>query len=243
MTPGSQPQHASDSLRPDLRRAIADYALFVSRGYPVKGALNLVGDRHRLSGVERNILYRGVVSGELGARRARRRVSLPGDVPSGAILIVDGHNVLFTVVNYLQGRTTFVSVDGYLRDAGNPARRIRAGAEFERAVNELGERLRSLPAARFEVFFDEPVTYSKDHIGQARRAWTDLSSRLDLHLVRSADQAIKEQAGDIIATSDSTLIDATTVPIADLARWIIEEGFGARLPYLADHVEWPGDGS
>lgn len=237
MTPDSEPQQAAAALRPALGCAVADYALFVGRGYPVKGVLKLVGDRHRLSGVERNILYRGVASREVSERRARRRVPLPNGVPAGATLVVDGHNVLFTVVNYLQGRTTFIAVDGYLRDAGNPARRIRVGAAFDRAVCELGERFRRLPAGRFEVFFDEPVTYSKDHIGRARRAWSDLDARLGLHLVRSADQAVKAESGGLIATSDSTLIDATTVPIADMARWIIEDGFGARLPRLADYLE------
>lgn len=222
-------------LRPEFAAAISDYALFIGLGYPVNGVLKLVGDRHRLSGTERNVLYRGVVSSRVAAARARRRIEPPAGVPPGAALAVDGHNVLFTVVNYLQGRTAFVSVDGYMRDAGNPARRLRAGADFERAVVELGACFRSLKAARIDVYFDEPVTYSKDHIGLARRLWTDLDG-LSLHLVRSADQELKADPGDVLVTSDSTLIDATSVPVADFARWIVEDGLGARLPDLGEYV-------
>ncbi len=225
-------------IRHALGRAIADYALFVEQGYPVKGVLKLVGDRYRLSGIERNILYRGVVS-RARAEARRRRAMAPSDVTAGSTIIVDGHNVLFTVVNYLQGRTTFVAVDGFLRDAGNPVRRIRAGDDYRRAVSELGERFRMLEAGLIAVYFDEPVTYSKDHIGTARKAWVDLADRLELQLVRSADQALKLREADLLATSDSTLIDASPAPIVDIARWIIEDGFGAALPDLADYL---GDG-
>lgn len=230
----SESQHL---FRTEFADAVRDYSLFVSRGYPTRGVLKLVGDRYRLSGAERNILYRGVVSRDLAARRRRRLLSLPEGVRAGATLVVDGHNVLFTVVNYLQGRSTFIAVDGYLRDAGNPARRIRAGDEFERAVRELGSRLRVLDPARAAVYFDEPVTYSKDHIGTARTAWRSLVPRCDLMLVRSADQELKAAAEDVLVTSDSTLIDATTAPVADLARWVVEDAFGARVPELASFLE------
>lgn len=225
-----------DRIRPALGHAIADYALFVERGYPEKGVRKLVGDRHRLSGTERNILYRGVVS-RARAEARRRRMMAPSGIPAESTIIVDGHNVLFTVVNYLQGRTTFIAVDGYLRDAGNPTRRIRAGDDYRRAVSELGERFRRLDARRIAVYFDEPVTYSKDHIATARRAWADLGETLELHLVRSADQALKLREADLLATSDSTLIDLSEVPIVDFARWIIEDGFGAPLPHLGDYLD------
>jgi len=225
-------------IRPALGRAIGDYALFVERGYPVKGVLKLVGDRHRLSGTERNILYRGVVS-QARAEARRRRAITPGEISQGSTIIVDGHNVLFTVVNYLQGRTTFIAVDGFLRDAGNPARRIRACEDYRRAVSEVGGRFRMLEAGLIAVYFDEPVTYSKDHIGAARLGWADLGDSLELDLVRSADQALKGRPGDFLATSDSTLIDASPVPVVDIARWIIEDSFGAALPNLRDYL---GDG-
>ncbi|MFP4566788.1 MAG: DUF434 domain-containing protein [Spirochaetaceae bacterium] len=224
-----------ERIRPAFGRAVADYALFIERGYPVKGVLKLVGDRYRLSGTERTILYRGVVSRACAEAR-RRRMIAPEDIPRGSTIIVDGHNVLFTVVNYLQGRPVFIAVDGYLRDAGNPARRIQAGEDYRRAVSELGERFRGLDAGRIAVYFDEPVTYSKDHIGTARQAWADLGEKLELHLVRSADHALTLRAADLIATSDSTLIDRSPVPLVDFARWIVEDGLAATIPRLADYL-------
>jgi hypothetical protein len=217
--------------------AVRDYSLFVSRGYPTKGVLKLVGDRYRLSGTERNILYRGVVSSSLAAGRRRRLVSLPTGVRAGARVVIDAHNVLFTVVNYLQGRTAFIAVDGYLRDAGNPARRIRAGDEFRRAVEEVARCLRTLRPARVTAYFDEPVTYSKDHIGTARRLWSDVGHEIDLLLVPSADGELKSANPDLLVTSDSTLIDATTAPVGDMARWIIEGTFAGRVPDLSVLVE------
>mgnify|MGYP000471042796 CR=1 FL=1 len=226
-------------FREAFAEAVRDYYLFINRGYPTKGVLKLVGDRFRLSGEERNILYRGVVSKEVAERRQARRVPLPGGVRGGGTITVDGHNVLFTLVNYLQGRTSFVAVDGYLRDSGNPTRRVRAGAEFDRAARELGSYLHALEPARINVIFDEPVTYSKDHVGHVRTLWEelDLSQRSELFLVPSADQEIKQSEADVLATTDSTLIDATSAPIADVARWIVEEAFHADLTPLARYLQ------
>jgi hypothetical protein len=98
-------------------------------------------------------------------------------------------------------------------------------------------RLQRLAPAGLTVYFDEPVTYSKDHIGTARTAWRSLVPRCDLMLVRSADQELKAAAEDVLVTSDSTLIDATTAPVADLARWVVEDAFGARVPELASFLE------
>ncbi|MFO8065782.1 MAG: DUF434 domain-containing protein [Spirochaetota bacterium] len=226
-------------FREAFAEAVRDYYLFINRGYPTKGVLKLVGDRFRLSGEERNILYRGVTSKEVSERRRARRLPLPEGVCGGATITVDGHNVLFTLVNYLQGRTSFIAVDGYLRDSGNPTRRVRAGGEFDRAARELGSYLRALEPTRITVVFDEPVTYSKDHIGHVRALWEELGlwQRSELVLVPSADQAVKESAADVLVTSDSTLIDATTAPIADVARWIVEREFEADLASLRRYLQ------
>ena len=78
-----------------FQQALKDYFYLIDRSYPEKGSLKLVGDRYMLSTDLRNLLYRGVTSRENSKQRSARLVDTPH-----APLIIDGYNVLFTLLNY-----------------------------------------------------------------------------------------------------------------------------------------------
>jgi hypothetical protein len=42
--------------------ACRGYAYLVNRNYPERGAVKMVGDRYRLTGDQRTVLYRGYIS-------------------------------------------------------------------------------------------------------------------------------------------------------------------------------------
>jgi len=50
------------------------------------------------------------------------------------------------------------------------------------------------------------------------------------HLAPSADAALRELSIDILATSDSALINAMASPVFDLARYCLREAYDARFP-------------
>src|SRR5512145_134791 len=104
----------SSLLTDSFSQACTDYFYMVDHHYPERSVLKLVGDRYLLSGDQRTVLYRGISSLK---RSSLRNAFLTKDT-GGKQLIVDGYNVLFTLLNYRLGKITFVSTDGIVRDAG-----------------------------------------------------------------------------------------------------------------------------
>ena len=79
----------------ELSQAAADLRYLLSRGYPRKAALGLVGNRYQLDHTARQILHRGVFS-PAAARARREKLRLLREV-AGRPLGLDGHNVLITL--------------------------------------------------------------------------------------------------------------------------------------------------
>jgi hypothetical protein len=102
----------SIDISPD---ASEEYRYLLSRGYSDTAALKLVGDRHRLSRLERNCLFRATVNVETAEARRRKMVA-PEEV-RGRDLGIDWYNVLITVETYLKGGVLFLADDGVTRDA------------------------------------------------------------------------------------------------------------------------------
>ena len=76
--------------------AARDYAWMLSRHYPQKSSLKMVGDKYMLSSAFRQVLYRGISAPERALERQRKL----GAPEKGERILVDGYNVLFTVNNY-----------------------------------------------------------------------------------------------------------------------------------------------
>jgi hypothetical protein len=99
----------------NIKIAVENYRYLKNREFPDKASLKLVGDRYRLSRLERNCLFRGVVSVSESERRKTKLVR--ADELKGQALGIDWYNVVITVESYLKGMPVFLSDDGILRDA------------------------------------------------------------------------------------------------------------------------------
>ena len=60
-----------------FKQACRDYYYLIDRNYPERGTLKLIGDRYRLSGDQRTVLYRGISSQE---RSDMRKMLLVNDI-------------------------------------------------------------------------------------------------------------------------------------------------------------------
>ncbi|MHC4433263.1 MAG: DUF434 domain-containing protein, partial [Planctomycetota bacterium] len=78
----------------DLRLAVGDFSLLLTRGYAQKSALKLVGDRFSLTDRQRLAVMRSACSDRQRASRRQRRVDLQN--LAGESIAVDGYNVLIT---------------------------------------------------------------------------------------------------------------------------------------------------
>ncbi len=228
-----------------LAPAVTDYRWLLDRGYPDQGSIRLVGDRYRLTGTERGMLYRGVFSRIDSARRASRLVDLldAGLQPSIRELTVDGHNVLFTLWNSLAGRPVVVATDGFVRDVGGTRARLPHDERFDRLALVLSLELATLPLQRVTILLDEPLPWSRDHGGVIERTWRDVAGpgAPDLTAVTepSVDAVVARTLRGGIATSDTAIIDRCRVPVLDLGGRMVRRTMRVQPVPMAELAGYP----
>ena len=221
----------------NFAEACATYRLLREKGYPEKATLNLVGDRHSLSRIQRNCLFRGVIP---TATAARRRLKIVGrDEAAGQPVALDWYNILITVESYLQGRVLYVADDGVVRDASETHGSYRTGPLTPRAMEEIVAEIARLRPSRIDAFLDMPIAFSGLMAEDLRSRLADLSCPCEVSLAQSADYPLKASAG-IVATSDSTLLDKCSRAL-DLAAAVLAARFSFHPPAVHElFAEPPG---
>ena len=205
---GPHPEDAklfSPEALEDLRSAMADYAMLLSKGYAQKSSLKLVGDKFSLTERQRLGLMRSGCSDEQLASRIERRVAIE-DLCARRIGI-DGYNLLITIEAAMSGGVIFKGREGCYRDLASIHGTYRKVTETIPAVELIGSFLQEIGAGEALWLLDKPVSNSgrlKALIGQIAQenGWP-----WKIELVISPDAALIK--GDMIAaTSDSAILDA-----------------------------------
>jgi hypothetical protein len=209
--------------------SLDDYRYLREKGYSEKASLKLVGDRHRLSRVERNTLFRGVIPGDAAA--ARRRKLVPPDALRGQWLGIDWYNVLITVESFLRGYPLFISDDGITRDSSATHGSFRRTAVTDRALDSILEALAALAPGRVDAFLDSPIAFSGLMAEEARSRLSILSIPSLVALEHTADYPLKSYSG-IVASSDSVILDCAG-RVFDLPRFVVQAAFKVTPPDLA----------
>jgi len=212
--------------------AYHSYKYLRERGFPEKASIKLVGDRYRLTRVQRNCLFRGAIEAETASRRSAKIIQPAGVASRG--LALDWYNVLITVESYLKGLTILLADDGVLRDSTAVHGSYRWGAVTEKAVSSILEGVGALEPASVDVFLDSPISFSGEMAEQIRMRLAGLPFPSVVSLDRSADFALKSYDG-IVASSDSVVMDRARA-VFDLPRFVLERSFAFTprpLPDLA----------
>ena len=209
--------------------SLDEYRYLREKGYPEKASLKLVGDKHRLSRVERNVLFRGVIPG--GVAAVRRRKLLPPDALRGQGLGIDWYNVLITVESFLRGFPLFISDDGITRDSSATHGSFRRTALTDRALDSILGALGRLALGRVDAFLDSPIAFSGLMAEEARSRLSTLSIPFHVALEHTADYPLKSYSG-IVASSDSVIVDCAE-RVFDLPRFVVEASFNSAPPDLA----------
>jgi hypothetical protein len=210
--------------------ACAEYKYLREKGYPEKATLKLVGDKHRLTRIQRNSMFRGIVVEALAQPR-RRKIVLPADVP-GSSLGIDWYNVLITVESYLRGSPIFISEDGIVRDSSATHGSYRRSDITLHALMEIVRELKIMAPSRIDVFLDAPIAFSGLMAEEVRQRLEEIPCPTLVSLAHSADYPLKGYDG-IVASSDSVILDIAP-RIADLPRWVLQRGFQFTPPLLHD---------
>jgi hypothetical protein len=212
----------------DFISACRDYFYLVDRHFPERGVLKLVGDRYRLTGDQRTVLYRGISSRE----RSEFRNSLLVNETTNDVWVIDGYNVLFTLLNYRLGRNLFISTDGILRDAGSLHGKLRDENTFSDCIGVLLEHLAGRKKCRIDIYLDSPVSHSEKHAQKIRERMQELQIPGDCMVIRSADWALKQYKQATLSTSDTAIIEKAAMPVIDLPRAILEHNYAVIFPEL-----------
>ena len=218
----------SNLLSDNFISACQDYLYLVDRQFPERGVLKLVGDRYRLNGDQRTVLYRGISS----RKRSEIRKSLLITDIVGKHLVIDGYNVLFTLLNYRLGRSTFISTDQILRDAGSLHGRMRDENTFLECVNLLLENLKIKQPFKTDIYLDSPVSHSEWHAQLIREKMQMIHLSGECQVIKSADWALKQNRQGVLATSDTAIIEKALAPVIDLPKEILENAYEAKFLQL-----------
>ncbi len=212
----------SEKALADLRMAVADYSLLLTKGYAEKSALKLVGDKFSLTERQRIAVMRSACSDQhLESRKSRE---IPISELRGQLLALDGYNVLITIEAAMSGGIIFKGRDGCFRDLASIHGTYRKVTETIPAVELIGTFLKEAGIEKCLWLLDSPVSNSgrlKTLIGEiaGKNKWEweiKLTISPDAELIKGDRPA---------ASSDSVILDGCKRWV-NLARAIIE----SRLP-------------
>ncbi|MFP4644063.1 MAG: DUF434 domain-containing protein [Spirochaetales bacterium] len=241
-----------------LIEAAHDYRWLLDRGYPDQPAIKLVGDRYQLTGVERAMLFRGVFSDSDSTRRGEMLIpatewlsgeEADSDRPDESEsrfehLLVDGHNVLFTVSNYLAGRPVVLGTDGIIRDIGGTHTRLPRDERFSRIADILCRTLAASRFRRLTILLDAPLPWSREHRRILLERWHSVTAvktfEVDVSpqptpevlLEEHVDRTVAAIQDSAVATSDTGILNRCQAPVADVGGTIVRETFDAALVEL-----------
>jgi len=208
----------------EFKQAAKDYYFLRNKDYAESPTLKLIGDRYRLSRIQRNVLFRGITDSRTAALRKSILLTEPSGI-YGKKLFIDGYNVLFTILDYLQGKFLFIGNDGLMRDSGSEHPKNIDIVYFKRAVEIAAAFLSKYPAAGHYFFLDSLIPRNEEHCAVIREQFPVEGIPFSIYAVPSADKKLKEKKDGIIAGSDSEVIDGTSCQILDLPRFSLEERF------------------
>ncbi len=189
----------------DLRAALADFSLLLTKGYADKSALKLVGDKFSLTERQRLAVMRSACSDQQLASRRARRVEL--NEIAGQSIAIDGYNVLITIEAAMSGGVIFKGRDGCFRDLASIHGTYRRVTETVPAVQLIGEFLKEIGVTRALWLLDSPVSNS----GRLKTLIRELAEKnrwdWEIRLSLSPDAELKKTDA-IVASSDSVVLDA-----------------------------------
>ena len=201
----------------NIQAAAMDFRFLLSRGYPRKPCLDLVGNRYQLTSDQRNLLHRGVFSEK--DSRLRRKKQIPFSRMSGQNLAIDGYNVLITVEAGLCGRPLVLADDGFTRDISGLSGNFRRTETTKKALTLILDEWKRYKPKRILFIFDAPISKSGELAERVRRQLNEACLPGDAQAVKVPEHILIGFPG-VVATSDTAVIDASEKAL-DLAGHIL----------------------
>lgn len=215
----------SSAVVADLRSAVADFSLLLTKGYAEKSSLKLVGDRLSLTERQRLAVMRNACSDQQLASRKQREIQIAE--LAGKPIAIDGYNVLITIEAAISGACVFKGRDGCLRDLASIHGTYRKVTETIPAVQMIGEFLKEVRVVECLWLLDSPVSNS----GRLKTLIRELAEKngwkWEIRLSISPDAELSKTDPTVVS-SDSVILDRCKSWV-NLAGAIIER----KLPQVS----------
>jgi hypothetical protein len=144
--------------RNNLLQALEDMRYLLSRNYPPKASLALVGNRYQLVQRQLQALQGMACSAEEISKRKEKELS-PAALKDQTILL-DGFNVLIILETALSGGFIFEGLDGCYRDIASVHGTYKKAQHTEEALVITGNTLQQLQLQKVMWVFDAPISNS-----------------------------------------------------------------------------------
>jgi hypothetical protein len=203
---------------PALRSATSELSWLYERGYKQVSSLKLVGDRHALTERQRAAVARAACAESTAAVRRARRIT--DQALRGAVLCIDGFNVLTTLEVALSGGVVVVGRDGVLRDIAGVHGSYRRVAETQPALERLASYLTECGVVACEWLLDQPVSNSGRLDALMRELTRERGLGWQVHVVPDPDPLLA-QSQSVVASADGAVLDAAARSF-NLARSVVE---------------------
>ena len=201
-----------------LKLAAADFLYLLDHEYPRSASLQLVGNRHNLDRLHREILHRGIFARE-EAKQRRNRLIGPEELVDRKLL-VDGHNVIITTESRFAGRPLIAANDGFIRDVAGISHRYRISPLTHEAIDNIFRLLHNHPPSETLFFLDAPIRQSGELAAILRTALKRWNLTGDAQALKVPEKELIGGKG-IVASSDSAILDGVKQAF-DLAAAVIQ---------------------
>ena len=202
----------------DIQKAAEDLRFLLTRRYPRKAALELVGNRYSLTADQRHLLHRGVFADVDARLRCSKRISIRNLRQKK--LAIDGYNVLITVEAALSGRPLVLADDGFVRDISGLSGNFRKSRKTGEALQGLFDALKKWRPQHTLFLFDAPISKSGRLAQEVRERLKEAGLAGDAMAVPVPERILLGFQG-VVATSDTAIIDRSQ-EVLDLAGYLVK---------------------
>lgn len=212
----------------NLLQALEDMYYLLSRNYPPKAALALVGNRYQLVQRQQQALLGMSCSEEEITNRKEKELS-PAALKNQTILL-DGFNVLIILETALSGGFVFEGLDGCYRDIASVHGTYKKAHHTENALIAVGNTLQHLQLQKVIWVFDAPISNS----GKLKNFCYELAEKYgfpwEIILDNHPDKYLIDTKGQV-CSSDGWVLNECTAWF-NLGAYIINNMSGVQIPII-----------
>ena len=202
-----------------LNHALEDMFYFLSKDYPMKSTLELVGNRYRLVG-RQMLALQGMCCSSQDLHQRKTKELKAADL-AGQEIYIDGFNFLILMESTLSGAYIFRGIDGCYRDISSVHGTYKRVNQTEDVLIDAGRILKQLGVKKVHWIFDSPVSNS----GRLKAAAYEIAEQYDypweIQLELSPDKYLT--ANDYIVISSDAWILNNCYKWFNLGAHIINE--------------------